>query len=108
MREKIETISKELENAEEIEFANKINKVLAEEGDDFFSDNVKVLDFNTLTDARTWFSNSGFFEWEWFEGFDKDELIKYAYNQSDGEKTQNEIVRDFLLLKKQNPRDYDL
>lgn len=71
-----------------------------------FSD--KVLDFNTLTDARDWFSNSGFADWEWFEGFDEDELIEYAYRQSDGEKTENEIVKDFLLLKKQNPRDYDL
>lgn len=66
------------------------------------------LILDTLTDARTWFSNSGFFDMEWYEGFDEDELIKYAYNQSDGEKTQNEIVRDFLLLKKQNPSDYDL
>lgn len=39
--------------------------------------------FVSITNVGTWFDNSGFADWEWFDGFDSDDLIRYIWQRFD-------------------------
>lgn len=64
--------------------------------------------FETLSDAQTYYINSGVFEWEWFEGFHAQAFVDYLYWRSTGELTFDDLVRDFLIEHGENPADYSL
>lgn len=64
--------------------------------------------FDSINDASTWYTNSGYSDWEWFDGFDEDELVKFAYLNCDGYRTGNELVAAFLKRNAQDPADYGL
>jgi hypothetical protein len=62
--------------------------------------------FNTYQDAETFYQNSGVFEWKWFKGFDEKELINFLFNKSDGIKTFEELLKEFLTQHEQLVSDY--
>ena len=41
------------------------------------------MDFVSIDDVGTWFANSGFADWEWFDGFDEDDLIRHIWQRFD-------------------------
>jgi len=56
-----------------------------------------ALAFDTITSAADWYHNSGYVDWEWFDGFDESELIEALYKNSDGERPILGIVKEFLI-----------
>ncbi|MHA6885745.1 hypothetical protein [Ralstonia pseudosolanacearum] len=73
--------------------------------------------FATTADAETWFENSGFSNWEWFEGFDEHRLIEFLWRNSGDYTAQRDSSSEFdgeraisawLRSQGQNPADYNL
>jgi len=68
--------------------------------------NKKNMNLETLSDAKTWYTNSGLVDLEWFPSFNSDDLIEFAYRKSDGIKTEIELVTEFLCENNQDPKNY--
>lgn len=64
--------------------------------------------FSTIDDAHTYYINSGFSDWEWFERFVDNELVEYLYRRSDSVATMNELVAAFISQNDETPVDYGL
>ena len=70
--------------------------------------------FPVLADARTWYRDSGYFDWEWWPEFKESDLIQFAYDyaeaftQADGEWHDDQLVAAFLSLHGQDPAAYGL
>lgn len=59
-----------------------------------------------LREARETFEASGFYDWQWFEGFDQDDLIEFIYRHSDHDSTLEDLIKSFLVVKGEDPSDY--
>lgn len=44
------------------------------------------MKINNLREAKETFEASGFYGWDWFDGYDEDELIEYIFRNSDDKK----------------------
>ena len=66
------------------------------------------VQYDTLQAAETAWINSGVHGWQWFEGFDSDNLVEYLYRQSDGIKTFDDLIRGFLTMQGENIEEYSL
>ena len=70
--------------------------------------------FPLLADARAWYRDSGYFDWEWWLEFKASDLIQFAYDyaeaftQADGEWHDDQLVAAFLVVHKQDPAAYNL
>ena len=70
--------------------------------------------FPLLTDARTWYRNSGYLDWAWWPEFKESDLIQFAYDyadaftQADGEWHDDQLVAAFLSVHGQDPVAYSL
>ena len=92
---------------------SSVKKILADKDiyaphDEPYFDEEDHPKFNTINDAETWFSNSGVYEWEWFEGFDEKDFVKYLYQEADGKTPVNDLIEKYLEQNNQNPKDYGL
>ncbi|QMV32393.1 hypothetical protein KMC43_gp18 [Ralstonia phage Raharianne] len=65
-------------------------------------------DIKSIADARVWYINSGFYNWEWFDGFSEVALLAFAYRHGADCASEDDLVRAFLLASGQNPADYGL
>jgi len=50
----------------------------------------------------------GFLNWEWFKGFEWENLLDFVFHNSNGETTTNELVAAFLIDNRELPADYSL
>ena len=66
------------------------------------------MEFATMEDARIWFMNSDMAKWDWYEGFDHDELVDYIWHNADGRKTGEELVAQYIRDHGHNPENYGL
>jgi hypothetical protein len=67
-----------------------------------------------LSDARSWYRNSGYLDWAWWSEFNESDLIHFAYDyaeaftQADGEWHDDQLVAAFLSMYGQDPTAYGL
>ncbi|HIH03762.1 MAG TPA: hypothetical protein HA263_07940 [Methanoregulaceae archaeon] len=82
------------------------------------------MNFTTIADVGTWFDNSGLVDWEWFEGFNKNDLIEYIWRRFDSREDDDdgnemfwkgdeptpvdEVLAAYLREHGENPADYSL
>lgn len=59
-----------------------------------------------LREARETFEASGMVDFQWFDGFDQDELVEYIFRNSSDGLSLEDLVRSFLVLKGQDVLDY--
>ena len=52
--------------------------------------------FNSITDARTWWENSGYFPMERFDDFDESALIEDLYRNADTDSDLDAICEEHL------------
>lgn len=64
--------------------------------------------FDSIADVKTWYVNSGYVDWEWFDGFDPDDLIEYIFRHSSAEQCVEVILIQYLREHGENPDDYDI
>ena len=74
--------------------------------------------FETITDAKTFYDNSGICNWEWFVGFEPAAFVDFLYRNIDDYITENAdspngydidfdgLTSEFLIKNGQNPKDY--
>lgn len=66
------------------------------------------MQFNSISNASTWYANSGYSDWEWFAEFDEGELIEFAYRNADDFDSEETLVAAFLAKHGEYPEDYGL
>jgi len=66
------------------------------------------MTIDSLNAAKDAYSNSGMAGWEWFEGFDEDELIEYIYRKHQEGDSLDKLVAAFLTSKGEKPSDYGI
>ena len=80
--------------------------------------------FTTIADVKCWYDNSGLPDWEWFEGFDENELVVSIWRNFDScERDENgteqfwrgsestpvdHAIAAFLRDHGENPADYSI
>jgi len=66
------------------------------------------INFETYSDAETWYQNSGVFGWQWFDEFCEDDLVEFVFRNSNGKTTTNELIAQFLTSRGQDMADYNM
>lgn len=82
------------------------------------------MEFTTVTDAGTWYDNSGLPRWEWFEGFSREDLVQWIWRRFDGIErdsdgvayfhrgdervSEDDAIAQYLNEHGENPADYGL
>lgn len=67
---------------------------------------MKNISIECLEDAKICFQNSGFLEWDWFEGFTEESFINAIYNHADEHETLESLTASYLRENNQNIADY--
>lgn len=65
-----------------------------------------MLNLKSIQDAKIWYENSGYYTWDWFDGFRPTDFIVFIYTMSDGIKTEKEVVTEFLKYNGEDPSMY--
>ncbi len=65
-----------------------------------------MLAFTTLADAYNWYVNSAFRQWDWFPGFDEEQLVQFLRDHSNGVRSGEHLVMLFLQCQRQDVAQY--
>lgn len=60
------------------------------------------VNFSTLDEAKTWYVNSGYYEW----GLDDDEVVEYLFHKSNDDTTDEALIMGYLVTKGEDPEEY--
>jgi hypothetical protein len=66
----------------------------------------EIINLANYQEARDFYANSGLVDWEWFKEFDEEELINFLYRNSNGRKTFDYLLKEFLINKNEDTAGY--
>lgn len=65
---------------------------------------METVKFNTITDARIAFENSGVYEM--FSGCEDDDIVRYLYRNSDGTTTMDDLIKQYIITTNRDVSEY--
>jgi hypothetical protein len=64
--------------------------------------------FDSYEAASDWYSTSDYKELEWYDGFEEEQLIEFAYNSGSDYDGEDSMIAAFLREQGEEPEDYGL
>ncbi|MCG7601047.1 hypothetical protein MHM84_14790 [Halomonas sp. McH1-25] len=64
--------------------------------------------FDSYEAASDWYSTSDYKEMEWYDGFEEEQLIEFAYSSGSDYDGEDSLIAAFLREQGEEPEDYGL
>ena len=64
--------------------------------------------FDSYEAASDWYSTSDYKELEWYDGFEEEQLIQFAYSSGSDYDGEDAMIAAFLREQGEEPEDYGL